>query len=75
MPSSGTMNLVKMLLGMLIPLVKSIGLAKEMEDPDNIGKDDLVGQILVFIGDLGQFAVDTLNSVPATKPKVPDVLK
>ena len=62
----------KIVLGMAVPLVRGAGLAKENEDANNTGQDDLIGIALVFMADLGQWALDGGIGKP---PTVPQVLK
>lgn len=38
----------KMLLGMLLPLLEAVGVAKVNEDENETGKDDIFGQAILF---------------------------
>lgn len=68
-------KMLLLLLGMLVPLVESIGLAKENEDPNDTGIDDVTGEGLVYLGQLGQYLIDTLNGKTVAKPAIPDSLQ
>lgn len=60
----------KMLLNMLLPMLESIGQAKIDEDANDTGKDDIIGQSLLY-------AVKLLKAVAngQAPPKAPDVLR
>ncbi len=55
---------------MVIPLIRAAGIAKENEDPNTTGQDDLIGISLVYAADLLQSLVDGTDV-----PKAPAVLK
>ncbi len=60
----------KTLLGMVLPMLESIGQAKIAEDENSTGKDDVIGQSLVF-------AAKLLRAILEDKPlpKAPNVLR
>lgn len=60
----------KILLNMAIPAVMGAGEAKKAEDANDTGKDDAIGETLVYIGKLANALV---NGTPI--PKAPDALK
>lgn len=60
----------KTLLNMLLPMLESIGQAKIDEDANDTGKDDIIGQSLIY-------AVKLLKAIVNGKdlPKAPDALR
>lgn len=60
----------KVLLKMATPLLRAAGEAKKSEDENTTGKDDAIGQSLVYIADLSDAII--LNK---PLPTAPDVLR
>lgn len=60
----------KILVRMALPLLRSAGEEKKMEDTNTTGRDDALGTSLVY-------AADLLDALISNKdlPKAPDVLK
>lgn len=67
-------SILKLILGMLIPLAETQGLAMEAADENSEGTDDLIGEGLVYIGHLASFLLDKSNGKAATLPTPPDSL-
>jgi hypothetical protein len=68
-------GILKLILGMLIPLAEAQGQAMEDQDDNTTGADDLIGEGLVFIGKFAQFLLDRSNGKAATPPTVPQSLQ
>lgn len=47
----------KILLSMAIPAIEAAGIAKENEDANDSGTDDLIGQTLVYIAQLAKWVM------------------
>ncbi len=60
----------KVIARMAIPLVRAAGMAKENEDANTTGQDDLIGISLVYAADLLQSLIDGTDV-----PKAPAALK
>ena len=60
----------KVIARMAIPLVRTAGVAKENEDANTTGQDDLIGLSLVYAADLLQSLIDGTEV-----PKAPAALK
>lgn len=60
----------KVLLNMLLPMLESIGQAKIAEDANSTGKDDLIGESLVFAAKLLRAIVEGKDL-----PKAPNGLR
>lgn len=54
----------QMFAGMAVPFIRAAGLAKENEDSNNTGQDDLIGMSLVYVADLLQALIDGKAALP-----------
>jgi hypothetical protein len=63
-------NYWKILINMALPLLRAAGEAKQAEDENTTGKDDLIGLAMVF-------AADLLDAIVKDKPlpKAPKALQ
>ncbi len=58
----------KMFANMAVPFIRAAGLAKEAEDADSVGQDDLIGMSLVYVADLLTALINGNTTLPKPPP-------